>query len=105
MTPLKRVLVNFLSNFSGVNDTAEMAMTIMYVIFQNTAETISAVSLTAEIYKTPLKFQTDFTSPFFPLMGKSSKNISMTNIPRLYKYSTQKSWRLPKPHFRFQRCQ
>jgi hypothetical protein len=37
---------------------------------------------TAEIYITALKFQTDFTDPL-PLKGKSSKNISMTNIPIL----------------------
>jgi hypothetical protein len=39
---------------------------------------------------TPLKSQTDFASPFLPLKGKSSKNISMANIPILYKYLRQK---------------
>jgi hypothetical protein len=51
MTPLKR--------FRGVNDTAE-------------------------IYMTLLKSQTEFTSLYLLLKGKSIKNISMANIPRLY---------------------
>jgi hypothetical protein len=54
-----------LPNFSGVNDTAEINVT-------------------------PLKSQTDFTKllsyiTFLSLKGKSSKNISMANIPILYK--------------------
>jgi hypothetical protein len=35
---------------------------------------------------TPLKSQTDFTRPFSSFKGKSSKNILMANIPKLFKY-------------------
>jgi hypothetical protein len=52
----------FLLNFSGVIDTAEINVT-------------------------PLKSQTVL---FLLLKGKSSKNISMANIPILYKYLKQK---------------
>jgi hypothetical protein len=35
----------------------------------------------------PLKFQTDFTRPYLPLLkGKYRKNISDVNITMLYKY-------------------
>jgi hypothetical protein len=54
-----------LSNFSGVIDTAEINVT-------------------------PLKSQTDLQVLFLLLKGKSSKNISMANIPILYKYLKQK---------------
>jgi hypothetical protein len=54
-----------LLNFSGVNDTAESNAT-------------------------PLKSQTDFTSPFSCVKGKIQKNILMANIPILYKYLKQK---------------
>jgi hypothetical protein len=62
------------SNFSGVIDTAE---------------TVSAVSLSLQVL-------------FVPLKGKSSKNISMGNIPILYKYLKQKKvvGCLARPHFR-----
>jgi hypothetical protein len=43
---------------------------------------------------------------FLPFKGKSSKNISMANIPILVQVlEAEKSWGLPRPHFRFQRCQ
>jgi hypothetical protein len=38
----------------------------------------------------PLKSQTDFTSPFSSFKAKTSKNISVANIPILYKYLKQK---------------
>jgi hypothetical protein len=36
--------------------------------------------------------------------GKITQNISMANIPILYKYLNKKSCGLPRPHFRFQLC-
>jgi hypothetical protein len=68
-------------NFSGVNDTAEINVTL-------------------------LKSQTDFTGPYSSFKGKIQQKYFNGNIPILYKYKKQKkSWGLPRPHFRFQRCQ
>jgi hypothetical protein len=40
---------------------------------------------------------------FLPLKGKSSKNISMANNPHTVQVlEAEKSWGLPRPHFRFQ---
>jgi hypothetical protein len=65
----------FVSNFCGVINTAEMAMTIKCKI--------SAVSIT------PLKSQADFTSPYLPFKVKIQQNFSMANILILYKYFKQ----------------
>jgi hypothetical protein len=45
---------------------------------------------TAEINVTPLKFKETLQVLFLLLKGKSSKNISMANIPILYKYLKHK---------------
>jgi hypothetical protein len=44
---------------------------------------------------TPLNSQTGLRRVYFLLKGKSNKNISMANIPILYKYLKKKSWGLP----------
>jgi hypothetical protein len=123
------------NGFSGVNDTLksrwwqsekfyrDMNYRIFFAEFQqcqwhrwndfrgvnDTAETISAVSMT------PLKLmwhrwnlKQTLQVLVLHLKGKSRQNISMANIPMLYiiqVLEAEKSWGLPRPHFRLQRCQ
>jgi hypothetical protein len=71
-----------LPNFSGVNDTAEINVT-------------------------PLKSQTDFTSPFSSVKGKIQQkyfNGKYLHTGTIQVLEAQKSWGLPRPHLRFQRC-
>jgi hypothetical protein len=97
------------NSFSGVNDTTEtinmvsqwwqsekLHRDINYRIF---LPNFSCVNYTAEISNRLYNRQV----LFLPLKGKSSKNISMPNIPILYCTSTwsRKSCGLPRPHFRF----
>jgi hypothetical protein len=65
----------FLSNFAGANDTAEINVT-------------------------PLKSQTDFTSPFFTFKGKiQQKYFSGKYLHTIQVLEAEKSWGLPRPHF------
>jgi hypothetical protein len=71
----------FWPNFSGVNDTAEINVT-------------------------PLKSQTDLTSPFSSVKGKIQQKYFNGKYPHtIHVLEAEKSWGLPSPHFRFQRCQ
>jgi hypothetical protein len=61
---------------------------------------------TAEINVTPLKSQTDFTSPFSSVKGKIQQKYFNGKYPyTIQVLEAEKSWGLPGPHFRFQRCQ
>jgi hypothetical protein len=72
----------FVPNFSGVNDNPEINVT-------------------------PLKSQTDFTSPFSSVKGKIHKKKYFNGkYPHtLQVLEAEKSWGLPRPHFRVQRSQ
>jgi hypothetical protein len=71
-----------LPNFSGVNDTAEINVT-------------------------PLKSQTDFTKlhnlSFFK--GKIQQKYFNGKYTHTVQVEAEKSWGLPRPNFRCQRCQ
>jgi hypothetical protein len=70
-----------LPNFRGVNDTAEINVT-------------------------PLKSRTDFTSPFSSVKGKIQQKYFNSKYPHTIQVlEAEKSWGLPRPYFRFQRCQ
>jgi hypothetical protein len=72
-------LGNLKNRFSGVNDTAA---------------TISAVSMT------PLKSQTDFTSPFSSFKGNIQQKYFIGKYPHsIQVLEAEKSWGLPRPHF------
>jgi hypothetical protein len=56
---------------------------------------------------TPLKFQTDFTSPFSSVKGKIQQNYFNGKYPHtiLEILEAEKTWGLPRPNFRFQQYQ
>jgi hypothetical protein len=85
-------------NFIGAIGTAEIIHLIVIAILRCQLHRWNIYDTAA-----PLKSQTDFTSMFGLLKGKSSKNIPMTNVPILYTHFKQK-WGLLRSHFRFQLC-
>jgi hypothetical protein len=55
---------------------------------------------------TPLKSQTDFSSLFSSFKGKIQQKYFNGKYPNTKQaLEAEKSWGLPRPHFRFQRCQ
>jgi hypothetical protein len=55
---------------------------------------------------TPLKSLTDFTNPFSSFKGKIQQKYFNGKYPHTIQVlEAEKSWVLPRPHFRFQRCQ
>jgi hypothetical protein len=65
-----------------------------------------SVNDTAEINATPLKSQTDFTCPFSSFKGKVQQKYFNGKYPHIIQVlEAEQSWGLPRPHFRFQRCQ
>jgi hypothetical protein len=55
---------------------------------------------------TPLKSQTDFKSPFSSIKGKIQQKYFDGKYPHTMQVlKAEKSWGLPTPHLRFQRCQ
>jgi hypothetical protein len=54
---------------------------------------------------TPLKSQTDFTSPFSSFTGKIQQKYFIGKYPHTIEVlEAEKTWGLPRPHFWFQRC-
>jgi hypothetical protein len=55
---------------------------------------------------TPLKSQTDFTSPFSSFKRKiQQKYFNGKYSHTIQVLEAEKSWGLPRPHFRRQQCQ
>jgi hypothetical protein len=53
-----------------------------------------------------MKSQTDFTSPFSSVKGKIQQKYFNDKYPhtiQVLEVEAEKSWGLPRPHFRFQR--
>jgi hypothetical protein len=58
------------------------------------------VNDTAEINVTPLRSQTDFTSPFSSVKGKIQQKYFNGKYPHTIQVlEAEKSWGLPRPHF------
>jgi hypothetical protein len=55
---------------------------------------------------TPLKSQIDLKSPFSSVEGKIQQKYFNGKYPHTIQVlEAEKSWGLPRPHFRFQQCQ